>query len=92
MQCAYSLPFPCALTIAPPPPPHMQIQPGGGGEGANMEGGLMSKGGRVTGICGEGGGLSLTNKLYRQLGTKAKYRHLKKFTCKGTLRQVFIRV
>jgi hypothetical protein len=29
---------------------------------------------------------------YRYLDTKAKCRHLKKFTCKGKLRQVFIRV
>ncbi len=30
--------------------------------------------------------------LINFIDTKAKCRHLKKFTCKGTLRQVFIRV
>ncbi len=30
--------------------------------------------------------------LINNIDTKAKCRHLKKLTCKGTLRQVFIRV
>ncbi len=37
-----------------------------------------------------GGFFPWTN--YLHIGTKAKCRHLKKFTCKGTLWQVFIRV
>jgi hypothetical protein len=38
--------------------------------------------------CGHTGEHGLINFI----DTKAKCRHLKKFTCKGTLRQVFIRV
>ncbi len=30
--------------------------------------------------------------LFKKKDTKAKWRHLKKFTCKGTLQQVFVRV
>ncbi len=30
--------------------------------------------------------------LVNDIGTKSKCRHLQKLTCKGTLRQVFIRV
>jgi hypothetical protein len=36
--------------------------------------------------------LGLNQGLINYKETKAKCRHLKKFTCKGTLRQVFIRV
>jgi hypothetical protein len=35
-------------------------------------------------------GLVKTHGLINFIETKAKCRHLKKFTCKGTLRQVFI--
>jgi hypothetical protein len=34
----------------------------------------------------------LTHGLINYIDTKAECRHLKKLTCKGTLRQVFIRV
>ena len=35
---------------------------------------------------------SLYHELINYIDTKAKWRHLKKMTCKETLRQVFIRV
>jgi len=35
---------------------------------------------------------SVVHGLINYIGTIAKFHHLKKFTCKGTLQQVFIRV
>ncbi len=40
---------------------------------------------------GDGGGrYALPQRPINYIDTKAKYRHLKKLTCKGTLRKVFI--